>query len=167
MKLRLVTLLVSVLTISTVVPSHAWDVESSEDDFGSTVVFAKTYFMQDVGNTDSFDEAYENGDYESLIIRCQDKKLEAYMTTLNNEFDNSSSAMVRFGGGSAKKWSVGRSTSKTGLFFNNSRTFVTSLLKVKKFYVRASGSTGYLTANFDVGGLSSQRSIFKSAGCKF
>ena len=155
------------ITALNVVPGFAWDVESDVDDFGSEVVFAKTYFMQDVGNTDSFDEAYDNGDYESLIIRCQDKKLEVYMTTLNNEFDKTTSAMVRFGSGSAKKWTVGRSTSKTGLFFNSTSSLIKSMLKVKKFYVRASSTQGYLTANFDVAGLASHRATFRNAGCRF
>jgi|688.fasta_scaffold649943_1 hypothetical protein len=166
MKKTFLITLVLLFLISSAGTARAWEIESNVDDFGSRLVLATTYFMRDIGNTDSYDEAYENGDYEALIIRCQDKKLEAYMRSYNNLFDNSSSALVRFGGGSPQKWMVGRSTSKQSLFFMNTTSLINKMLKVKKFYVRASSTEGYLAANFDVMGLSDLRSTFKKAGCR-
>ena len=147
-------------------PSLAWDVESELDDFGSPAVFARTYFMQGVGNTDSFDTAYDNGDYEALYVRCQDKQLEVYVTSKNKLFADSSSALVKFGNGSAKTWTVSRSTDQSAIFLYKTSSLIASMKKVSKFYLRADGSEGYLTANFNVKGLSKYSSTFKKAGCK-
>jgi hypothetical protein len=165
MSFKVSAVLIAFFTFFNLAPSSAWDVESEVDDFGSTRVFASAYFMPGVGNTDSYDEAYDYGDYYSLIIRCQDKKIEIYMNTPST-VENSSSALVKFGNGSAKNWPVTRSSDKESIFFGKTSTLVASMLKVTKFYVRASGSSGYLTANFNTGGLSSYRNEFKKGGCK-
>lgn len=167
MKKLLVAVAATALMFGLMPSAHAWNVETEVDDFGSTRVIAKTYFMSGVGNTDSFDEAYENGDYQSLMMRCQDATLEIYVTTLNGEFGKSSSALVRFGNAAPKKWSVTISSSKTAVFLLNERLLATTIAKSKKFAIRASGSQGYIAANFNTAGLSSYRSEFKNAGCKF
>ena len=148
-------------------PAQAWDVESEIDDFGASLVIASTYFMPGVGNTDSFDEAYDNGDYQRLIIRCQDATLEVYMANLNEKFGTSRTALVKFGNSASKKWPISISTSKQSIFFANARTLATTIAKNKKFYVRADSTTGYLTANFEISGLSEYKTEFKKAGCKF
>ena len=161
-----VIVLVTLFSLGSITPSFAWEIESKTDDFGSRVAYASTYFMPGIGNTDSFDTAYDNGAYNRLIIRCQDKTLEIFMTDSENLF-SSGSALVRFGSGSPKKWSTSLSTDKEAFFFSSPKTLAASLAKISKFYVRASGASGYITANFNTGGLANQRALFKRTGCTF
>lgn len=158
-------ILVTLFTLTSLAPIAAWDVESELDDFGSQSVFARTYFIPGVGNTDNYDKAYEYDEYYSLYIRCMDQKLEVYMNTPST-VDDSDSALVRFGSGSAKSWPVVSASDNEAIFFGKASTLVSSMLKVRKFYVRASGSDGYLTANFNTTGLISYRNTFKKSGCK-
>ena len=62
MKKTFLITLVLLFLISSAGTARAWEIESNVDDFGSRLVLATTYFMRDIGNTDSYDEAYENGD---------------------------------------------------------------------------------------------------------
>lgn len=79
----------------------------------------------------------------------------------------SGNALVRFGSGSPKSWGTSLSTDKEAFFFTSPKTLVASLLKISKFYVRASGSSGYITANFNTTGLTNHRALFKRTGCTF
>lgn len=158
--------LITLFSFGSVSPTYAWDVESKTDDFGSKVAYASAYFLPGVGNSSSFDEAYDNGEYNSLIIRCQDRTLEVFMTDSDNLFA-SGSALVRFGSGSPKKWSTSLSTDKEAFFFTSPKTLAATLAKTSKFYVRASGASGYITANFNTSGLANHRALFKRTGCTF
>ena len=166
MKRKILFALTALFTLSSVTPSLAWDFETSTDDFGSKVAIASTFFMPGIGTTDSWDDAYANGDYRRLIIRCQDRSLEIYIVDSDGTF-TSGSTMVRFGSGSAKKWSTSLSTDSTAIFFGSEKVLAQTFIKNTKFYVRASGSSGYNNMNFYVGGLSSYRGSFKKAGCSF
>ena len=165
MRTRIITLLLTFFTISNTTPSVAWNIVSEQDDFGSTAVFASTYFVSGIGNTDIIEEAFEYDDFFSLYIRCLDKKIEVYMAA-QSELENTSAALVKFGNGSAKKWTVSRSTSKDTIFFSKPASLVSSIIKVNKFYVRAGGNSGYVAVNFNTAGLSSHRIDFKKGGCK-
>ena len=158
--------LITLFGFGSVTPSYAWDAELKTDDFGSKVAYARAYFIPGVGNTDSFEKAYDNGEFNSLIIRCQDRKLEIFLVDSENTFTEGS-ALVRFGSGAPKSWSTTRSSDNEAIFFSNAKTLATSITKISKFYVRAGGASGYITANFNTTGLSSQRTIFKKAGCTF
>lgn len=142
----------------------AWDVESKVDDFGSLRVIAASYFIPGVGTSNSFDEANDYVHF-SLYVRCQDKKLEVYVNT-PRLVDNSTSALVKFGNGSAKSWPITSSTDNEAIFFGRTATLISSMVKTSKFYLRASGPKGYLTANFNTVGLISYRNTFKKSGCK-
>ena len=155
------------LTFGVMTPAQGWSVTSKIDDFGSEYVFAETFFAPSVGNTDSFDEAYDSGDSQMLAIRCQDATLEIYLKNFNGKFAASSTALVKFGNSTSKKWAIGISENKSSVFFDKPRALATTFAKNKKFYVRGSSTTGYLTANFDISGLSQYRTEFKNAGCKF
>ena len=149
---------------SSTILKTAWDVESKVDDFGSLRVIAASYFIPGVGTTNSFDEANDYVHF-SLYVRCQDKKLEVYVNT-PRLVDNSSSALVKFGNGSAKSWPITSSTDNEAIFFGRTATLISSMVKANKFYLRALGTKGYLTANFNTAGLISYRSTFKKSGCK-
>ena len=155
------------LTFGFTSPAQAWSVTSEIDDFGSKLVLAGTFFAPGLGNTDSFDEAYDSGNSQALMIRCQDATLEIYLKNFSGKFDKSSTALVKFGNSTSKKWAIGLSTNKDSIFFDKPRTLATTFTKNKKFYVRGSSTTGYVTANFDISGLSESRTEFKNAGCKF
>ena len=166
MKRKIIFALTALFTVSSIAPSLAWDVENSTDDFGSKVVVASTYFIPGVGTTDSWDDAYASGDYRRLIIRCQDRTLEVYALDGNDTFTDGTT-MVRFGSGSAKKWSTSLSTDDSAIFFGSPKTLVQTLVKNTKFYIRANGSSGYNSMNFYVAGLSAYKTTFKKAGCSF
>lgn len=165
MRARIFIVLIAFFTFLNFSPGLAWEFYSEVDDFGSTRVFVTNYFVSGIGNTDSYDEAYDYGDYFSLVVRCQDKKVEVYLNT-PTIVENSSTALVKFGNSSPKTWPVSRSSDRESIFFGKSSTLVASMIKANKFYVRASGSEGYLMANFNTSGLSSYRNQFKKGGCK-
>ena len=73
MRTRIIIFLLTYFTIFSTTPSVAWNIVSEQDDFGSTAVFASTYFVSGIGNTDSVKEAFEYDDFFSLYILCLDK----------------------------------------------------------------------------------------------
>lgn len=148
--------------------SWAWDLQAETDDFGSPYVQVTTYFGFDSGSHDYSDDLNEDEEFAVLFVRCQDRQLESYVALTSGLFSSDSNqAKVRFGSGSAKTWSTNISQSRKSIFFLKESTFLASLKKVSKFYVRADGEDGYVTVNFNVAGLSKYQSKFRKAGCKF
>jgi len=147
----------------------AWEIDPKGDEFGRSV-FARTYYADGIGTTDSFAKAFAAGDDYELIIRCRDKELHIYIVHEwlydDPSIDYSDTALVVFGSKPAVAWPVWASASGNAVFFGRESAFAKRLTGYWKLAVRIQASLTH-TARFKVAGLAAHRAKFKSAGCAF
>jgi len=171
-KMFSILLLTLAFIFSSTSPSRAWYVSSKTDDFGSKYVTINSYFVSGLGQFDDLGQISGQDDaiLVALTVRCRDRKLEVYSSYLHTVTedkvldDSQTSVQVKFNGGKIKNWPV--SSTASGVFYENPKVFLKTLLSSSSFAVRAQGNTGIgIAANYKLSGLASYKSTLKSVGC--
>ena len=109
----------------------------------------------------------------SLVLRCTSKKFEAYFTSPYTLFDSDNRAYAkklqyRVDSGKVASTTFSESTDDTAFFVASPKTFATKLASGKsKLSIKFASSKGSQVSQFPINGITSFRSKFASAGCKF
>lgn len=144
----------------------SWDYSNQSDGFSRRVVLTMDEDLYGLPGSTTVQDL-------SLLIRCENKKLEIFFASKFILFNNqnrtySKKLQYKVDNGKIISTSFNESTSDDAFFVNSPQTFAKAIFKGKnKISIKYSASKGSQVSQFPISDLASYKSKLTSAGCKF